>query len=184
MLEAGRTLEQPGSLQVIIANFGSWVRRAAVSWSKGDKACVLEIASLLPGKNKAEVDGAHRQSAHRPETWNGKGRIQPLVTYQRMSGQDPPWNLKFSVSLTGLRKLRPMTKSELSILEGKGRFSTFFFGWREGNYSSFAHVLHLGQPQYLEHVTGGIHSGNSDVSPVFSPDFTSTLSLQLHQKEL
>lgn len=34
--------------------------------------CAFEIASPLPGKNKAEVDRAHEQSAHKPGTWNQK----------------------------------------------------------------------------------------------------------------
>ena len=40
---------------------------------------------------KTEVDGAHERSAHRPGTWNGKGRTQPLGVYQRINGQESPW---------------------------------------------------------------------------------------------
>lgn len=58
-------------------------------------ACALEIASSLPGRNKAEVDRAHKHSAHRPGTWSvgrlGKGGSSLWLSNQRMSGQSPPW---------------------------------------------------------------------------------------------
>ena len=86
MSESGSALEQPQSVQVLPANFGSLIRRVAVSRSRDYMACVLDLVSPFPEKNKAEVGGAHKTSSHRPETWNGERRIQPLVVYQRMSG--------------------------------------------------------------------------------------------------
>lgn len=72
------------------------------------------------------------------------------------------------------------------LWRGKGDTVPFlFFGGSEGNYNSFTHTyIHLGQTQCLEHGTEREQSGSKNASPAFSPDFTTSLSLQLSQKEL
>lgn len=72
---------------------------------------------------------------------------------------------------------------------GKGDITPFFFfGGSEGNYNSFTHThithIHLGQTQCLEHGTEREQSGSKNARPALSPDFTTSLSLQLSQKML
>lgn len=60
-------------------------------------ACAFEIVSPVPGKNKAEVDRAHDQSAHRPGTWNQKGSL--WVSRRGCVAKVPHGSVKLNVPL-------------------------------------------------------------------------------------
>lgn len=78
-------------------------------------ACAFEIVSPLPGKNRAEADRAHEQSAYRLGTWNQKGSF--WVSMRGCVAKVLLGSVMLSVPLMRSEETEAMM-SELSILEG------------------------------------------------------------------
>lgn len=78
-------------------------------------ACAFEIVSPLPGKNRAEADRAHEQSAYRLGTWNQEGSF--WVSMRGCVAKVLLGRVMLSVSLMRSEETEAMM-SELSILEG------------------------------------------------------------------